>query len=295
MNRRDLLKTGAAAIAGAGIARPQAPLPAKAKITSSVMLWTLEGSFEEKLETAARSGVQSVELVGEYDGWSDADVARIRKLLASFRLGMDVLIATPNWNQRPVSMVDPAQRDNFLADCRNAIVYAQKLEVPQILLMSGNAIAGRTHEEQYASLLEGAKRAGDLMSKANLTAIIEPLNSLVNHKGFFLTTCVEGSKLVREVDNPHVKLLFDIYHEQVQEGNVIRTLTAAADIVAVFHVADNPGRNDPGTGEINYPNVYKAIQKSGYTGYVAMEYLPIGDQVNSLTRSLNGFRAALAT
>ena len=131
------------------------------------------------------------------------------------------------------------------------------------------------------------------MAKANLTAIIEPLNSLVNHKGFFLTTCVEGSKLVREVDNPRVKLLFDIYHEQVQEGNVIRTLTAAADIVAVFHIADNPGRNDPGTGEINYPNVYKAIQKSGYTGYVAMEYLPIGDQVDSLTRSLNGFRAAL--
>lgn len=294
MNRRELLKAGAASIAGASVALPQAPPPAKAKITSSVMLWTLKGSFEEKLETAARSGVQSVELVGEYDGWSDADVARIRKLLASFRLGMDVLIATPNWNQRPVSMVDPAQRDNFLADCRNAIVYAQKLEVPQVLLMSGNAIAGRTHEEQYASLLEGAKRAGDLMAKANLTAIIEPLNSLVNHKGFFLTTCVEGSKLVREVDNPHVKLLFDIYHEQVQEGNVIRTLTSAADIVAVFHVADNPGRNDPGTGEINYPNVYKAIQKSGYAGYVAMEYLPIGDQIESLSRSLNGFRAALA-
>lgn len=294
MNRRELLKAGAASIAGASVALPQAPPPAKAKITSSVMLWTLKGSFEEKLETAARSGVQSVELVGEYDGWSDADVARIRKLLASFRLGMDVLIATPNWNQRPVSMVDPAQRDNFLADCRNAIVYAQKLEVPQVLLMSGNAIAGRTHEEQYASLLEGAKRAGDLMAKANLTAIIEPLNSLVNHKGFFLTTCVEGSKLVREVDNPRVKLLFDIYHEQVQEGNVIRTLTSAADIVAVFHVADNPGRNDPGTGEINYPNVYKAIQKSGYAGYVAMEYLPIGDQIESLSRSLNGFRAALA-
>jgi len=292
MQRRELLKTGAALIAGAVPSTPQ-QLPPKAKITSSVMLWTLKGSFEEKLEVAARSGVQSVEMVGEYANWTDADIARIRKLTRSFRLGMDVLIATPDWIKRPVSMVDPAQRDNFLADVRNAITYAQKLEVPQILLMSGNAIPGRTHDEQYASLLEGSKRAGDLVAAANLTAIVEPLNSLVNHKGFFLTTCVEGAKLIRQVDNPHVRLLFDIYHEQVQEGNVIRTLTEAADIVAVFHVADNPGRNDPGTGEINYRNVYKAIQKTGYSGYVAMEYLPLDDQVESLTKALNDFRTAM--
>jgi len=294
MQRRELLKTGAALLAGAAQSTPQQPSPPKAKITSSVMLWTLKGVFEEKLETAARSGVQSVEMVGEYANWTDADIARIKKLTHSFRLGMDALIATPDWNKRPVSMVDPTQHDNFLTDVRNAITFAQKLEVPQILLMSGNAIPGRTHDEQYASLLEAAKRAGDLVAAANLTAIVEPLNSLVNHKGFFLTTCVEGAKLIRQVDNPHVRLLFDIYHEQVQDGNVIRTLTEAADIVAVFHVADNPGRNDPGTGEINYRNVYKAIQKTGYSGYVAMEYLPLGDQVDSLTKALNDFRTAMA-
>src|SRR5713226_8274793 len=131
MQRRELLQTGAALLAGVAQSTPQPP-PPKAKITSSVMLWTLKGSFEDKLETAARAGVQSVELVGEYADWTEADVARIKKLLRSFRLGMDVLIATPNWNQRPVSMVDPAQRDNFLADVRNAIVCAQKLDVPQI-------------------------------------------------------------------------------------------------------------------------------------------------------------------
>lgn len=295
MDRRELLKSGAVLATGAIATHAQQPLPPKAKITSSVMLWTLKGSFEEKLEIAARSGVQSVELVGEYADWTDPDIARVKKLARSFRLGMDVLIATPDWQKRPVSMVDPAQRDNFLTDVRRAITVAHQLEITQILLMSGNAIAGRTHEEQYASLLEGCKRAGDLVAAANLTAIVEPLNSLVNHKGFFLTTCVEGAKLIRQVDNPHVRLLFDIYHEQVQEGNVIRTLSEAADIVAVFHVADNPGRNDPGTGEMNYQNIYKAIQKTGYSGYVAMEYLPLGDPVESLTKALNEFRSALAS
>jgi hydroxypyruvate isomerase len=288
-----MLKSGAALFAGAALAAPQTGAPPKAAITSSVMLWTLKGTFEEKLEIVARAGIQSVELIGEYVPWSGADIARVKKTARSFGLGMDTLLGNPDWGKRPVSMVDPAQRDNFLADVRNAIGFAGKLEIPQIILMSGNAIPGRTHEEQYASLLEGAKRAGDLAAEAKLTMIVEPLNSLVNHKGFFLTTCTEGLKLIREVDNPHVRLLFDIYHEQVQEGNVIRTLTEAAPEVAVFHVADNPGRNDPGTGEINYTNVYKAIKKTGYAGYLTMEYLPLGDPAASLTKAVNGFRAAL--
>jgi len=280
-------------MAAAALARPQSKEP-RAKITSSVMLWTLEGSFEEKLETTARAGIQSVELIDEYAAWTDADIARIKKRAQSFGLGMDALLGSPNWSKRPVSMVDPAHREAFLTDVRNAITFAHKLEIPQIILMSGNAVPGRTHEEQYASLLEGAKRAGDLAAEANVTMIVEPLNSLINHKGFFLTTCTEGLKLIREVDHPHVRLLFDIYHEQVQEGNVIRTITEAAPVTAVFHVADNPGRHDPGTGELNYTNIYKAIQKTGFAGYVAMEYLPLGKQVDSLIKSVDGFRAALA-
>jgi hydroxypyruvate isomerase len=294
MKRRDFLAScGAAVLGGSSLSQTPAP-PKRAKITSSVMLWTLKGTFETKIEVAARAGLQSVELVGEHAKWSDAEITRMKKLTRSFGLGMDTIIATPNWKNRPVSMVDPAERDNFLDDVRQAVTFAQKLEIPQIILMSGDAISRRTHEQQYASLLEATKRAGDLAAKADLTMIVEPLNSKVNHKGFFLTTCVEGIKLVREVDNPHVRLLFDIYHEQVQIGNVIRTISEAAPDVAVFHVADNPGRNDPGTGELNYPNIYKAIQKTGYSGYVTMEYLPLGDQVASLTKAVDEMRAAIA-
>jgi hydroxypyruvate isomerase len=297
MQRRQFL-TGAAAAAcptlAAGAQGPPAQgLPAKAKITSSVMLWTLKGSFQERIESAARAGVQSVEFVAEHTGWNAADAERAMKLLRSFRLGVDTIIATPDWARRPVSMLDAAQRGNFLADVRTAIDWAKRLNVPYIILMSGNTIPGKSREDQWASLVESGKRAAELAGKGGVSLIIEPLNSLVNHKGYFLDTCVDGLKLVKQVDHPRFRLLFDIYHEQVQTGNVIRTLTEAAPHVAVFHVADNPGRNDPGTGELNWPNIYKAIQKTGYTGYVTMEYLPLGDQVKSLTRALNDFRAAL--
>lgn len=291
MNRRGFLQTGTAALAAARAAVPAASQTHG--ITSSVMLWTLKGTFEQKLETAAAAGCQSTELVGEHVGWSGAEADRIKRLARSLKLGFDTIIATPDWAKRPVSMVVPEQRENFLKDVRDAIVWSQKLECPQIILMSGNEVPGKTRDEQYACLLEGTKRAGDLAAKAGVTLIVEPLNNKVNHKGFFLTTCVEGLKLVKEVNNPHVKLLFDLYHEQVQIGNVTRTAIEAAPHVAVYHVADNPGRNDPGTGEMNYDNIYRAIKKTGYSRYITMEYLPLADQTASLTKAVKEMRAAL--
>jgi hydroxypyruvate isomerase len=291
MERRAFLQAGTAvALPGVtGLAQTK-----KAKITSSVMLWTLKGTFEEKLEIAAKAGLQSVELVGEHTGWSDADIERVKKRARSLRLGMDTISSTPDWKRMPISMVDPAQRENLLKEVSKSITFAKKLEIPMLLLMSGDAIPGRTHEEQCASLLEGCKRCGDLAVKAGVTLIVEPLNTKVNHKGFFLTTCVEGLKLIKEVDNPRVKLLFDIYHEQVQTGNVIRTIREAEPYTSVFHIADNPGRNDPGTGEMNYSNIYKAIRDTGYGGYITMEYLPLGDPVKSLTKAVDDMRAAVA-
>src|SRR5438874_5825914 len=111
MLRRDLLK--AALLAQAPV---PTPAPPKARITSSVMLWTLKGSFEEKLEIAAKAGIQSVELVSEHVDWSDQQINDAKKRARGYGLGMDTIIATPNWGGRPVSMVDPAQRDNFLKD-----------------------------------------------------------------------------------------------------------------------------------------------------------------------------------
>jgi hydroxypyruvate isomerase len=280
MERRSFLQAGAGALAAA------AALPATAqtesKVTPSVMLWTLKGSFEDKLECAAHAGCKSVELVAEHAKWSDAEAQRMKRLAESLGLKMDTILASPDWGSRPVSMVRPEQRDAMLADVRTAIEWSKKLDIPQIIMMGGNEVPGKSYQEQWDSLVEGSKRAAEIASKSNAKLIFEPLNSKVNHKGYFLTTCVEGLKLVKAVDNPHFRLLFDIYHEQVQIGNVTRTAVEAMPFVAVYHIADNPGRNDPGTGEMNYAKIYDAIRKTGYSGYVTMEYLPVGDQKGSL-------------
>jgi hydroxypyruvate isomerase len=291
MLRRDFLLQAAAATAAAVATRPGTPKP---KVTSSVMLWTLKGSFEDRVQTAARAGMQSIELVAEYAGWTAADCASRKRFVSSFGLGIDTLLATPNWTKRSVSMLDPAQRDNFLADVKNAIDSAKRLDIPQIILMSGNEIPGRTREEQYASLLEGSRRAADLAAAADLTLIIEPLNTKVDHKGYYLNTAAEGLKLVKAVDNPHFRLLFDLYHEQTEVGDPTKLAVEAIPYTAVFHVADSPGRHDPGTGRMNYIQIYKAIAKAGYNGIICMEYLPQADQVASLIKSTDSMRAAIA-
>lgn len=292
MDRRHFLQTSAAAAILAVPAAAQSAAP-PAPRRSSVMLWTLKGSFEEKLEIAAHAGLQSVELVDEHVNWSDAQIEEKKRFARSLHLTMDTLIAQPSWKSRPVSMVRPEQSENFLADVKKALIFAQKLEIPQLILMSGDEVPGRTHAEQYQALLDNSRRAADLAAKVSLQLIIEPLNSKVDHRDFFLTTCVEGLKLVKEVDNPHFRLLFDIYHEQVQTGNVTRTLKAAAPYAAVFHIADNPGRHDPGSGEMNYANIYQSIADSGFRGYVTMEYVPLGDQLKSLAKSVSAMQNVL--
>lgn len=287
MQRRMFLQTTTGA-ALAQSSRSETPF------LTSVMLWTLRGSFQRKLEIAAEAGMDSVELVDEHLNWSDARIAEARKEAAAMKLGLDTIIATPAWTSRPVSMLDPAQSANFLGDVEQALVFARKLEIPQVILIAGNTLKDTPPERQFATLVENTKRAGDLAAKANLTLIVEPLNNKVDHKGFFLASCVDGLRLIREADNPHVKLLFDIYHEQVQSGNVIRTIREAAPHTAVFHIADNPGRNDPGTGEMNYPNIFAAIKATGYRGYITMEYVPKGDAAQSLTKALKLLRESWA-
>ena len=150
-----------------------------------------------------------------------------------------------------------------------------------------------SHDAQYASMVESAKLATDLAAAGNVSMILENLNSKVNHKGYFLTSALESLRCVKEVDNPHLRMLFDIYHEAVQHGDPIPAIVQAEPYVAVFHVADQPGRHDPGTGNMKWDDIYKAIGKTGYSGYIALEFLPEGNETDALKAALTQMRRDL--
>ncbi len=258
------------------------------------MLWTLPGSLEEKLEQAARAGIQSVELGGEHLDWDRAELDAFRRTAQSFRLGIDSITAIPYQRMDEFSMVNPERREAMLAEVKRNIERARRLECPVILLLTGRRVEGVPRKEQWKSLVEGCKRCGDLAAKADLKAVVEPLNDKVETPGYFLTTVKDGVKLMREVAHPHVGLVFDIYHEQVQTGDIIDTIREAADFTRIYHVADVPGRHEPGTGELNYTNIYQAIQKTGFRGYIAMEFEPTKDPVACLIAAVDQMREALA-
>lgn len=269
------------------------PAPKRAAITSSVMLWTLPGTLPQKLEIAAKAGLQSVELVAEHTTMDAQGLKDFGRLCRSFKLGVDALSATPTWKRMKLNMVDPAARPALLAEVEKNLAVAQRLEIPMALLMSGDALPGRPFEAQFSSMVEGAKRCGDLAAKYGVTLIVEPLNTKVNHAGYFLSNCVDGLRLIKEADHESVRLLFDLYHEQVERGDVTRTAKEALPYVKVFHIAGNPGRNEPSIGEMNYAHLYREISRAGFTGYLTMEYLPTKEPVASLTQAVNEMRAAL--
>ncbi|MDQ3054782.1 MAG: TIM barrel protein, partial [Actinomycetota bacterium] len=143
-----------------------------------------------------------------------------------------------------------------------------------------NALAGKippsvSFAEARATAVENLKRAAPLAEDAGIVLMSEGLNS-VQTPGYFLDTSTLGFEIVDEVNSPAVKFQYDVYHMQIMEGNLIDTIKANVVKIAHIQIADVPGRHEPGTGEINYPNVLKAIEDAGYDGYVAFEYVPLG-------------------
>jgi len=155
---------------------------------------------------------------------------------------------------------------------------------------TGNEQPGPTRAAQRELVVGKLQAAAPLLEDSGMTAVLEPLNVLVDHAGYYLVTTAEGLGIVDEVGSPNVKLLYDIYHQQISEGNVIRNLTENLDRIGHVHAADNPGRWEPGTGELNYAVIFRKLDEAGYQGYVGLEYRPSKDPAETLREVL-----ALAT
>jgi hydroxypyruvate isomerase len=157
----------------------------------------------------------------------------------------------------------------------------KELECSRLIMQTGDRVPGLSQAEMHANCIETLKRGADIAAKNDIELLIENIDPEENPK-YFLTTSAEGFEIVRSVGHPHVKFLYDFFHEQIAAGNLIAKLEKNIDLVGLVHVADVPGRHHPGTGEINYANIFRKLGQLGYSRYVAMEFNPLGDPVKEL-------------
>jgi len=294
MNRRTFTWSFAAASLSAAALRYKFPLNLAggemageaamqdAPFKLSVMLWTVftDLPFEQRLEKVAEAGYKYVELVGEYEKWSSEDFDRANAKRKQLGIGFDATAGLKHGVARP------AERDALLADLREALVAMEKIDCPSIILLSGNVVPDMAREAQHQSCIDSLKAAASLVEGKKIAGrpvqlLLETIDPEENPK-YYLTSAAEGFEVVKAVNHPQVKFLYDFFHEQIAEGNLMEKLEKNIQHVAVVHIADVPGRHEPGTGEINYHNIFRKLSELRYDGVVAMEFHPTGDPVMKL-------------
>ena len=177
---------------------------------------------------------------------------------------------------------DPSQHDRIEREILANLELAEQWDIPSFVCFSGER-KGLDDETGATNTAEGLQRAAKAAEAAGVLLVLELLNSKVNHPDYQCDHTAWGVRVIEQVDSPAVKLLYDIHHMQVMEGDIIRTIQNNHQHFGHYHLAGNPGRNDPdATQEINYPPIFRAIEATGYTGYLGMEYLPKSDPVESL-------------
>jgi len=178
-------------------------------------------------------------------------------------------------------MTDPALRTAWLDGLKESCAAANKVGAKRLITQVGPD-TGAPREEQHASIVAALREAKPILEESGVTIMIEPLNTYVNHPGYYLWSAVEGFEIVREVDHPLVKVVYDIYHQQVMEGNIIPNITQNLDCIAHLHSAGHPGRHELQYGENDYKVIFAAVDKAGYQGACGLEYSPLLDPEESL-------------
>jgi hydroxypyruvate isomerase len=183
------------------------------------------------------------------------------------------------------NLTDPGQRETFLEGLKESLVQAKKANALSLITQSGND-TGAVRPFQHRSMVAGLKAAAPLLEEAGITLLLEPLNGKVNHPGIYLESSDEGFEIIREVGSPNVKILFDIYHQQITEGDIIRRMTSNIDLIGHIHCAGNPGRHELDSGELDYGQIFKALESAAYKGYAGIEYFPAESPTEGLSRLL---------
>ncbi len=277
MNRREFgWMTGCAVLSQTGgrLAAQQT------QVRFSVMLWTLEklAPFERCLEIVSQAGYQGVELVGEFHAWTPEERAHILARLKSLGLVVDAMSGVK------AGFAVPQDSGAFRAQFVEHLAAAHALGCGRVILLSGNKVEGAPAGLQRQTSIDNLTWAAAQAAQNKVEIVIEPIDLLEN-PAIYLSTVTEGFDIARAVNAANLRVLYDVYHEQRSYGNLIEKLEKNIDLVGLIHIADVPGRHEPGTGEIDYDMIYRTLGRLGYERWIAMEFYPTSDPVASLTKA----------
>lgn len=210
----------------------------------------------------------------EYNGLpqhTPEEMASFRKKMDDLKMSMSVFVVNRGgW--RPTALPDKAAHPQFLEDCKRAVTIHNLIGNEVATVTSGLGVEHLTFEQQTRNAIEGLKRAAEIVEKTKMVLVLEPLNQKVDHAGYFVTYSEHAGEIISSVNHPQIRILFDIYHQQISEGNLIQNMTTYYDWIGYFQAGDVPGRKEPYTGEINYQNIFKFLSEKKYKGMIGMEH-----------------------
>ena len=249
------------------------------KFSTNLSMMFQEYAFLDRFAAAAKVGFTAVEYVGPYA----FPAQEISKRLKDHGL-QQVLFNLPagNWEkgERGIACL-PGRTQEFRESVKTAIDYAQVLNCPRINCLAGIAPAGHSSSELWTTLIENLAFAAEVLAAANIELLVEPINYF-DMPGYLLNTSADGVKAIAACGHPNIKLQYDIYHMQRMEGELAATLTKLMPIIGHIQIADNPGRHEPGSGEINYNFIFEHLRKLEYENWIGCEYRPSGKTEDGL-------------
>jgi len=284
MNRRKFGTLGLAAAmgymaAGQGLFAQSAATKLKPKL--SVMLWTLgrQQPPDVSLEVAAKAGYAGCELLSDYKKWDSKTMSAFKATLQRTGIIVDSMVS----GGMPIA--DPAKTTELVESVKASIPFAKDFGCKQFILTPNSWVVGQSIETKHQVIGDALKRISDATAADGIEVLLEPID-LLERKDSSVTSVGEGFEIVRSVNRPNIKVLYDFYHEQRGTGNLLQKLDGNLDLVGLVHVADVPKRTEPGSGEMNYPALYRKLAEVKYDRYIAMEYYPpAGDAVESLKKA----------
>jgi len=231
--------------------------------------------FVERMRAASALGYSAI----EFWDWRTKDLTAIMEAAAEFNL----TIAAMSGNRRH-ALIDPDARAGLTAEMMEVFGVAQRLDCGHLMMLSdvlaadGSAAPSRplSNEEKFESVVEGLRALAHQAVDVGLVLLLEPLNTMLDHRGCFLNSSRVGFEIIRQVDSPQAKLLYDIYHMSMMSEDVIAQIESHLNLIGYLHVADIPGRHQPGTGRIDYHAIADWLKRLRFDGFIGMEFFPHG-------------------